>query len=149
MSGLQKNEKKRDSHVCTLFSPPGGVQWLHGHNFLLFWPPPASMWKFLTLNTYKNRGFLPPTASYCPGSHWMHPLLKKLPHWLMNKSWIFSPKCSLSGGGHEYLESILLSRDFPFGVDLWCYTSKVTILLSTFYPSRLFALQHCNRWRLE
>lgn len=76
-------------------------------------------------------------------------LLKKLPHWLMNKFWIFSPKCSLSGGGHEYLQSILLSRDFPFGVDLWCYTSKVTILLSTFYPSRLFALQHCNRWRLE
>ena len=50
----------------------------------------------------------------------------------MNKFLIFSPKCSLSGGGHESLQSILLSRDFPFGVDLWCYTSKVTIL-STFY----------------
>ena len=36
----------------------GGIQWLCGHNFVLFWPPPTSTWTFLTLNVDKNRDFL-------------------------------------------------------------------------------------------
>ena len=26
----------------------GGIQWLRGHNFALFWPPPTSTWIFWT-----------------------------------------------------------------------------------------------------
>ena len=36
----------------------GGIQWLRGHNFALFWPPPTSTWTFLTLNVDKNRDLL-------------------------------------------------------------------------------------------
>ena len=36
----------------------GGIQWLCGHNFALFWPPPTSTWTFLTLNVDKIRDFL-------------------------------------------------------------------------------------------
>ena len=36
----------------------GGIQWLRGHNFALFWPPATSTWTFLTLNVDKNRAFL-------------------------------------------------------------------------------------------
>ena len=40
------------------YNPHGGMQWLRGHNFALFWPPPTSMWTFLTLNVDKKRDFL-------------------------------------------------------------------------------------------
>ena len=35
----------------------GSIQWLHGHNFAIFWPPPTSTWTFLTLNMDKNWHF--------------------------------------------------------------------------------------------
>ena len=36
----------------------GGIQWLRGHNFALFWPPPTSPWTLLSLSVDKNRDFL-------------------------------------------------------------------------------------------
>ena len=41
-----------NSDYCSLLLPwtKEGIQWLRGHNFVLFWPPPTSTWTFLTLN---------------------------------------------------------------------------------------------------